>query len=189
MSRDQTEIVVKKQRGVSQVRHTDTSVEGTAEATDEGEQDSDPEVSEETTPHKPQLESEGESSSASTSEESSEVTSHDYVRKQKYNEKRPKVNPEREKQESQKVKHASGEKISSMKEHLSISSSDKQSIRKSAKKRKYMHNEDHSDLRDTKRPKIYSVPTESPPNRERIERKRKMKRQSKPSEERKISKK
>ena len=170
VSRDQSEIVVKKQHKASQLSHPDTSVEGTAEASDEGQQDSDPEVSEKTTPHKPQLESEDESSSATTSEERSEVTSHDYVRKQKYNEKRPKVNPEKEKQESQKVKHASGKKISSMKEHFSISSSDKQSIRgKSAKKRKYMDNEDRSDLRDTKRPKIYSVTTESPPNRERID--------------------
>ncbi|CAI8024460.1 hypothetical protein GBAR_LOCUS14195, partial [Geodia barretti] len=87
VSCDQSEIVVKKQREVSQVSHPDTSVEG-AEASDEGEQDSDPEVSEKTTPHKPQLESEDESSSASTSEERSEVTSHDYVRKLKYNEKK-----------------------------------------------------------------------------------------------------
>ena len=180
--RGQSEIVVKKQ---CKVRHPDTSVEG-AEASDEGEQDSDTEVNEKTTPHKPQLESEDESFSASTSGERSEVTSHDYVRKPKYNEKRPKVN-EKEKQKSQKVKHASGEKI---KEHLSIPSSDKQSIRgKSAKKRKYMHNEDRSDLRDTKRPKIYSVTTESPPNRERIDmvrRKRKMKTKTKGQGKRKL---
>ncbi|CAI8024461.1 hypothetical protein GBAR_LOCUS14195, partial [Geodia barretti] len=101
-----------------------------------------------------------------------------------------KVNPDKEKQESQKVKHASGERI---KEHFSISSSYKQSIRgKSAEKRKLfsdMHNEDLI----AKRPKIiYSVTTESPPNRERIgmvksvRRKRKMKTKSKSQGNRKL---